>query len=146
MDPKLVSMLADYMEKTGSISVNVRDLLNRHQQYIETQDNAKTASFSRLRTKAMDMALKLANTRLSSGETLIAGAEHVKRASAMLTDPEKAIDLVNMIVDSYAADFQRNSKQASLEPGRAVGSPVKRELSARDYLLDATGIRPSVAN
>jgi hypothetical protein len=146
MDPKLVSLLADYMEKTGSISVNMRDLLHRHQQYIEKQDNAKTASFSRLKTKSDDMALKLANTHLPSGETLISGVEQVKRASAMLSDPEKAIDLVNMIVDSYTADFNSAyAKRASLEPGKPIGNSNKRETTAREDLLQQLGVKPSVS-
>jgi hypothetical protein len=139
MDPKLVTLLAGYMEKTGSISVDVRNLLDRMYRHIDRQDTAKTASVAALVDKAGTLAQKMAGIRMLSGQPLIEGYEMVKQASAMMIDHDQALQLLDMVLDTINLDRQ---KQASLEPGRAcpTGSKNSDDLSAIDGLMADCGI------
>jgi hypothetical protein len=138
MDPKLIHMLTCYIEKTGSISMDVRSLLDRQHKYIEKQDRVKQASVSNLRKQASDTALKMSTVRLLDGETLIATPEQIKQAALLLSDHEKAISLFNTVLDAVAYD---RKKQASLEPGRGyVSTKTRRELTAAEQLRADNGL------
>lgn len=142
MDPKLVAMLADYMEKTGGISADTRNLVDRMYRHIEKQDGAKTASIAALRDKAGALAQKMAGIRMLSGQPLIEGYEMVKEASAMMSDHDEALQLLDMVLDSFETDRR---KQANLEPGRACESVAKTasgNMSAIDELMADCGITP----
>ena len=136
MDPKLVAMLADYMEKTGSVSAETRDLVDRMYKHIEKQDSVKTASVAILKDRAGAVAHKLASTRLPSGSMLIEGYEEIKQAEAMLSQHDQALDLVTMVLDAVQQD---RAKVASLEPGRPVDSP-KRAMTAKEQLYADCGV------
>ena len=136
MDPKLVAMLADYMEKTGSVSAETRDLVERMYRHIEKQDSVKTASVAILNDRAGAIAQKLASTRLPSGSPLIDGYEEIKQASAMLSKHDEALNLVSMVLDAVQQD---RTKVASLEPGRPVDSS-KRTLTAKEQLYADCGV------
>ncbi|HBT77514.1 MAG TPA: hypothetical protein DEB39_11480 [Planctomycetaceae bacterium] len=139
MDPKLVTLLADYMEKTGSISADTRNLVDRMYRHIDRQDTAKTASIAALTDKAGELAQKMTGIRMLSGQPLIEGYEMVKQAAAMMIDHDQALQLLDMVLDTINLDRQ---KQASLEPGRACPSTSKNadELSAIDGLMADCGI------
>jgi len=139
MDPKLVSMLADYMEKTGSISADTRSLVARMYGHIEKQDSVKTASVAALQDKAGTIAQKMAGIRMLSGQPLIDGYEMVKEASAMMADHDQSLQLLDMVLDSFVIDRQ---KQASLEPGRPASKTggTGEEQSAIDGLMADCGI------
>lgn len=139
MDPKLVGMLADYMEKTGSISAETRDLVARMYRVIERQDGEKTASLSALKDRAGALAQKMANVRLMTGQPLIDGYEMIKQAAGMMAEHEQALVLLDMVLDSMQNDHR---KQASLEPGKAVGTPQGGNRSAIDDLMADCGIAP----
>lgn len=137
MDPKLVGMLADYMEKTGSISAETRDLVARMYRVIERQDGEKTASLGAMKDCAGALARKMADIRLMTGRPLIDGYEMIKQAADMMSDHEQALVLLDMVLDSMQEDHH---KQADLEPGKAVGSPHAGERSAIDELMADCGI------
>ena len=141
MDPKLVTMLAGYMEKTGSLSAETRDMIDRMYRHIEKQDGEKTASVAMLTDKAGALAQKMAGMRMLTGQPLIEGYEMIKTASDMMIDHEQSLELLEMVLDSFALDRQ---KQASLEPGRAC-DPTKtasENLSAIEGLMADCGITP----
>ena len=137
MDPKLVTMLADYMEKTGSISAETRSLVDRMDKVIERQDREKTASVSTIRDRAGAIAQKMTGIRLMTGQPLIDGYDMVKQAMAMMTDHDQALDLMEMVLDSMQLDHR---KQAGLEPGRGVPAPKTEERSAIDELMADCGV------
>jgi hypothetical protein len=133
MDTTIISMLADYMEKTGSAAADATNLLDRQQRYLDKVTNAKEASVSALKKQAEDVAWKLAATRLpGSVDTLIKGAEQVKHASLMLCDHERSIELLNKVLDTIRVE---GSKQAGLEPGRVSTPSSKRKLTADEQLM-----------
>jgi hypothetical protein len=135
MDNELIVMLADYLEKTGSVGADVRQLVERQQRYIDAVSHRKTASVSMIRKQALDTALKMANVRLpGTGAPLIAGADQVKQAGLLLTDHEQSITLLNKVLDTFQSE---SSKRASLEPGRgtlAGRGAGKRTLTADEQL------------
>ncbi len=137
MDPKLVGMLADYMEKTGSISAETRDLVARMYRVIERQDGEKTASVGALKDRAGELAQKMAGIRLMTGQPLIDGYEMIKQAASMMSDHEQALVLLDMVLDSMQTDHR---KQANLEPGKAVGVPQNTNRSAVEELMADCGI------
>jgi hypothetical protein len=137
MDPKIVTLLANYMTKTGSISADTRSLVDRMYRYIEKQDHAKTASIATVKDHGSAIAQKMADVRLSSGQPLIAGAEMIKEAQVMLSDHDEALTLFDMVLDSFVQDRQ---KQASLDPGRPTAKTTDRELSAIEGLMADCGI------
>jgi len=137
VDPKLVTMLADYMEKTGSISAETRVLVDRMDKMIERQDREKTASVSAIRDRAGAIAQKMTGIRLMTGQPLIDGYDMVKQAMAMMTDHDQALDLMEMVLDSMQLDHR---KQAGLEPGRGVSAPKTEERSAIDELMADCGV------
>ena len=137
MDPKLVTMLADYMEKTGSVSAETRDLVDRMYRYMDRQDHAKTASVAAIKDRAGELAQKMTGIRLMTGQPLIEGYEMVKQAADMMSDHDQALDLMTMILDSMQTDHH---KQAGIEPGRAVPGSESRELSAIEQLMSDCGI------
>ena len=139
MDPKLVTMLANYMEKTGSLSADTRDIVDRMYRHIEKQDDVKTASVAALTDKAGVIAQKMAGIRMLTGQPLIEGYEMIKTASDMMIDHEQSLELLDMVLDSFALDRQ---KQASLEPGRACDrvKTSSNNLSAIEGLMADCGI------
>ena len=139
MDPKLVSMLADYMEKTGSLSAETRNLVDRMYQHIEKQDDAKTASVMLLKDRAGALAQKMASVRMLSGQPMIEGYDMVKQASGMMLTHSEALDLLDMVLDTVQIDRQ---KQASLEPGRPSGQTdlAATERSAAEELMFDCGV------
>ena len=137
MDPKLVTMLADYMEKTGAISAETRYLLDRMDKMIERQDREKTASVSAIKDRAGAIAQKMAGIRLMSGHPLIEGHDLVKQAMTMMTDHDQALSLIEIILNSMQLDHR---KQAGLEPGRGVPAPKTGERSAIEELMADCGI------
>jgi len=140
MDPILVSMVTQYMTKTGSIAAESRDLFARMSKYIDGQDTAKTASISANRDEAKRLAHRMSETRLS-GIPLIEGYAQVKDASGMLSSHEGALKAFDLILNVLQ---QAPQKSASLEPGRvdhqAGGG---RPLTAKEELLAECGITPS---
>lgn len=136
-----MTMLANYMEKTGSISVDTRDLVDRMYKRIEKQDTEKTASVAALTDKAGVLAQKMAGMRMLTGQPLIEGYEMIKTASDMMIDHEQSLELLDMVLDSFALDRQ---KQASLEPGRACDATktASENLSAIEGLMADCGITP----
>ncbi|MCL2624241.1 MAG: hypothetical protein FWD31_11305 [Planctomycetaceae bacterium] len=137
MDPKLVTMLADYMEKTGSISAETRHLVDRMYRMIERQDQEKTASVSAIKDRAVEIAKKMAGIRLMAGKPLIEGYDMVKQAMTMMTDHNESLHLMTMILDAMQEDHR---KQAALEPGRGVPAPKEEEPSAIEGLMADCGI------
>jgi len=137
VDPKLVTMLADYMEKTGSISAETRHLVDRMYRMIERQDQEKTASVSAIKDRALEIAKKMAGTRLMTGHPLIEGYDSVKQAMTMMTDHDKSLNLITMILDTMQED---HGKHAGLEPGYGVPTPKGEELSAIEGLMADCGI------
>ncbi len=137
MDPKLVTMLADYMEKTGSISADTRNLVDRMYRHIEKQDDAKTASVAALRDRAGAIAQKMAGIRMLTGQPLIEGYEMIKEAASMMGEHEQSLELLDMVLESFVQDRQ---KQASLEPGRPAAKTADAEPSAIDGLMADCGI------
>ena len=140
MDPKIVSLLADYLEKTGSVSADTRDLLDRMSKYIDKQDQVKTASLAAMKDRAGPLAQKMAGVRMLSGQPLIDGYEMVKVAEAMMTDHDEALSLLDMVLDAVRDD---RMKQAALEPGRPFGSALPaHDLTAGEQLYVDNGIQP----
>ena len=137
MDPKLVTMLADYMEKTGGISAETRHLVDRMYRMIERQDQEKTASVSAIKDRAVEIAKKMAGIRLMTGKPLIEGYDMVKQAMTMMTDHDQSLHLITMILDSMQEDHR---KQAGLEPGRGIPAPKGEEPSAIEGLMADCGI------
>jgi len=138
MDPKLVTMLANYMEKTGSVSADTRTLVDRMYRYIQRQDDAKTASVAAIQDRSGMIAQKMAAIRMLSGQSLIEGYEMIKEAAAMMSDHDQALQLLDMVLDSFVVDHQ---KQASLEPGRPAASlATGEELTAIEELMAACGV------
>jgi hypothetical protein len=137
VDPKLVTMLADYMEKTGSLSAETRHLVDRMDRMIERQDREKTASVSAIRDRAVEIAKKMAGIHLMTGQPLIEGNDLVKQAMTMMTDHDNSLNLITMILDFMQEDHR---KQAGLEPGRGVPAPKAGESSAIEELMTDCGI------
>jgi len=140
VDPKLVHLLANYLEKTGSVSADTRDLLDRMSRYIDKQDHAKTASVAATKDRAGALAQKMAGIQMLSGAPLIEGYEMVKQAEAMMTDHNDALDLMELVLDAMKDD---RLKQAELEPGRPAGSAMPNgNLTANEQLYVDNGIQP----
>jgi hypothetical protein len=132
--------LADYLEKTGSVSADTRDLLDRMSRYIDKQDHAKTASIAATKDRAGSLAQKMAGFLMLSGAPLIEGYEMVKQAEAMMTSHDEALELLDMVLDSMKDD---RLKHAALEPGRPSGSAVPAHaLTAGEQLYVDNGIQP----
>jgi hypothetical protein len=119
MDPKFVGLFAQYMEKTGSLTADVQNILTRTEKYIDKQDTQKTASASLTKTNAERLAQTLSEVRLPSGQPFISGYDQIKQASTMLSDHAKSLEVLNLVLNAVAAD---NTKRASLEPGRSVNT------------------------
>ena len=140
MDPKIVSLLADYLEKTGSVSADTRDLLDRMSRYMDKQDQVKTASLAAVKDRAGPLAQKMADVRMLSGQPLIEGYELVKQAEAMMTDHDEALTLLDMVLEAVQND---RMKHAALEPGRPSGSALpSQNLTAGEQLYVDNGIQP----
>jgi len=138
MDPKLVTMLANYMEKTGSVSADTRTLVDRMYRYIQRQDDAKTASVAAIQDRSGMIAQKMAAIRMLSGQPLIEGYEMIKEAASMMSDHDQALQLLDMVLDSFVVDRQ---KQASLEPGRPAASQATgEEQTAIEGLMADCGV------
>jgi hypothetical protein len=140
MDAKFIETLANYIQKTGSLAADTKDLITRQQQFLDKDVQQKQASVSAVKKRAADTALKLASIRLpKSGLPLIAGGDEVKKAALMLTDLDTSIGLLDLVLDTVQKDGQRQ-KQASLEPGRAVASKRSKSLTADEQLAIDCGI------
>jgi len=111
VDPKLVTMLADYMEKTASVSA--------------------------IKDRALEIAKKMAGIRRMTGHPLIEGYDMVKKAMTMMTDHDKSLNLITMILDTMQED---HGKHAGLEPGYGVPAPKGEEPSAIEGLMTDCGI------
>jgi hypothetical protein len=125
-------MLANYMEKTGSLAADTKDLIERQQKFLDREVQQKQASISDVKKKAADTALKLASVRLPvTGRPLIEGGDQVKQAALLLTNLDSSIGLLSMVLDTVQ---QEGQKQASLEPGKAVPSKTNKPLTAEQQL------------
>ena len=137
MDPNIVTMLANYMEKTGSLSAETRSLVDRMYRHIEKQDHAKTASLAALKDRSGALARKMAGIRMLTGQPLIEGEEKIKEAATMISEHDQALELFDMVLDSFVQDRR---KQASLEPGRPASTNAEKEPSAIEGLMADCGI------
>ena len=131
MNPEIVSMISDYMTKTGSYSAEARSLLGRYDNLVNKQDMAKTASVAAHRETAEKLAFRLSEDTLPSDASFIGGKDMIKHATAMLNDHGDALEVLNLVLNAVKLDQQ---KTASIEPGRPATSGKTASATGKDAL------------
>ena len=143
MNRNLVSSIAEYMRKTGSISVSVQNWMARAESQLDKAEQKKEASMSAIKDSVEKLVYALSSTRLSTGHSFLEGAEQAKTASILLSDHALALDMLEFVLNSVK---DADAKTASLSVGRGVGTSKTEPVSGIDALRDellgtATSIR-----
>lgn len=127
VDPKLLTMMTEYMQKTGSALVKMQDIASRAEAMIDKSDQEKVASLSVVKDRAEKLAHALSTARLPTGHTMIEGHEAMKSAAMMLADHERALDVLELVLDTVKDAAQ---KSAAFELGRTKSAGGKEEKPA----------------
>ena len=126
--PNLTSMIAQYLEKTGSLSVDMQNIINRAVSFQERSDRAKEASFGATKDRAEQLAHRLSQIRLPSGHALVEGVDSVKTAAMLLSQHDTALSILDIMLDEVA------KVPKTAEIGWPASGPVEKPLTALEEL------------